>query len=274
MDLKLLTEQVVRLSKEVGQMIHEEVNRLGTSDVEYKGTHNLVTYVDKKSEELLITELRKMLPEAGFIAEEDDKLAKEERYNWIVDPLDGTTNFIHKIPLYSISIALNDDNETILGVVYEINLQESFYAWKNGPALLNGKEIHVSETGVLDNSLIATGFPYYDYSQLDPYMALFKDLMQSSRGVRRLGSAAVDLAYVAAGRFELFYEYGLNSWDVAAGALIVKQAGGRITKFHGEDDFIFGKEIIASNNQVHNEFLKKLSLYFFPNFTPSKSKEW
>ncbi len=263
MDLKLLTEQVVRLSKEVGQMIRKEVNRLGTSDVEYKGIHDLVTYVDKKSEELLITELRKMLPEAGFIAEEDDKLAKGERYNWIVDPLDGTTNFIHKIPLYSISIALNDGDETILGVVYEINLQESFYTWKNGPALLNGKEIHVSETGILDKSLIATGFPYYDYSRLDPYLALFKDLMQSSRGVRRLGSAAVDLAYVAAGRFELFYEYGLHPWDVAAGALIVKQAGGRITKFQGEDDFVFGKEIIASNNQVHNEFLKKLSYYFF-----------
>jgi myo-inositol-1(or 4)-monophosphatase len=263
MDLKLLTEQVVTLSKEVGLMIREEVNRLGTSDVEYKGVHNLVTYVDKKSEELIITELRKMLPEAGFIAEEDDKLAKAERYNWIVDPLDGTTNFIHKIPLYSTSIALNDGDETILGVVYEINLKECFCAWKNGPALLNGKEIHVSETVVLDNSLIATGFPYYDYSLLDPYLALFKDLMQSSRGVRRLGSAAVDLAYVAAGRFELFYEYGLHPWDVAAGALIVKQAGGRVTRFHGEGDFVFGKEITASNNHVHDEFLKKLNHYFF-----------
>ncbi len=263
MDLKLLTEKVVGLSKEVGQMIRDEVNSLATSDVEYKGVHNLVTYVDKKSEDILISELRKILPEAGFIAEEDDKLEKGERYNWIVDPLDGTTNFIHKIPLYSISIALNYGNETIIGVVYEINLKECFYAWKNGPALLNGKEIHVSETGILDESLIATGFPYYDYSLLDPYLALFKDLMQTSRGVRRLGSAAVDLAYVAAGRFELFYEYGLNPWDVAAGALIVKQAGGRITRFHGDADFVFGKEIVASNDHVHVEFLKKLNRYFF-----------
>jgi len=263
LNLKLLAEQVVELSKDVGQMIREEVNRLGTSDVEYKGIHNLVTYVDKKSEDILITELRKMLPEAGFIAEEDDKLATAERYNWIVDPLDGTTNFIHKIPLYAISIALNDGDETILGVVYEINLQECFYAWKNGPALLNGNEISVSKTVLLDNSLVATGFPYYDYSQLDPYLALFKDLMQSSRGVRRLGSAAVDLAYVAAGRFELFYEYGLNSWDVAAGALIVKQAGGHVTRFHGDADFVFGKEIVASNHLVHDEFLEKLNRYFF-----------
>ncbi len=263
MDIGLLTNQVVSLSKEVGKMIREEVNKLDEADVEYKGVHNLVTYVDKKSEDMLIAELRKMLPEAGFIAEEDDKLARGRRYNWIVDPLDGTTNFIHKIPLYSISIALNDGDETILGVVYEINLKECFYAWKNSPAFLNGKKLRVTDTEILDKSLIATGFPYYDYSLLDPYLALFKDLMQSSRGVRRLGSAAVDLAYVAAGRFELFYEYGLNPWDVAAGALIVKQAGGHVTQFNGGKEFVFGKEIVASNKLVHEEFLKKLNSHFF-----------
>ncbi|UBM61299.1 inositol monophosphatase [Candidatus Sulfidibacterium hydrothermale] len=263
MDLEKMTQQVVSLCQTVGKMIRDEVNRLDEQDVEYKGVHNLVTYVDKKSEEILIKELKKLLPEAGFIAEEDDKLARGSRFNWIVDPLDGTTNFIHKIPLYSISIALNDGEETILGVVHEINLEESFYAWKNGPALLNGKEIRVTDTEILDKSLIATGFPYYDYSKLDPYLDLFKDLMQSSRGVRRLGSAAVDLAYVAAGRFELFYEYGLNPWDVAAGALIVKQAGGQITRFNGDGDYVFGKEIVASNTRVHNEFLRKLSQYFF-----------
>ena len=262
MNLKSLTKQVVSLSKNVGQMIRDEVDKLTESDVEYKGVHNLVTYVDKKSENILITELKKLLPEAGFIAEEDDKLARGERYNWIVDPLDGTTNFIHKIPLYSISIALNDGDETVLGVVYEINLKECFYAWKDGPAFLNGREIYVSQADVLDNSLIATGFPYSDYSYLDVYLMLFKDLMQSSRGIRRLGSAAVDLVYVAAGRFDLFYEYGLNPWDVAAGALIVKQAGGHVTRFRGEAGFVFGKEIVASNGKVHDEFLKKLGLYF------------
>ncbi len=263
MNLKKLTEEVTELTKQVGQIIRNEVDKLGESDVEYKGIHNLVSYVDKKSEEILISKLRKLLPEAGFIAEEDDRLPRGERFNWIVDPLDGTTNFIHKIPLYSISIALNDGDETILGVVYEINLKECFYAWKGSAAMLNGKIIHVAETDILDNSLVATGFPYYDYSRLDPYLKLFKDLMQSSRGVRRLGSAAVDLAYVAAGRFELFYEYGLNPWDVAAGALIVKQAGGYITRFNGDKDFVFGKEIVASNNKVHKEFLKKLKGYFF-----------
>ncbi len=263
MNLEELTRQVANLTRDVGQFIRHEVNKLEEHDVEYKGIHNLVTYVDKKAEDILVKSLKTMLPEAGFIAEEDDKLARGERYNWIVDPLDGTTNFIHKIPLYSISIALNDGEETVLGVVFEINLKECFYAWKNGPAMLNDKPIHVSDALLLDKSLIATGFPYYDYSLLDPYLALFKDLMQSSRGVRRLGSAAVDLAYVAAGRFELFYEYGLNPWDVAAGALIVQQAGGKVTRFAGDKNFLFGKEIVASNRLVHDAFLKKLNRYFF-----------
>ncbi len=263
MNLELMTQQVVNLTRAVGQMIRSETDRLEENDVEYKGIHNLVTYVDKKAEDLLIAELQKILPEAGFIAEEDDRLPRGDRFNWIVDPLDGTTNFIHKIPLYSISIALTDGNETVLGVVFEINLKECFYAWKNSPALLNGKPIRVSGTALLDKSLIATGFPYYDYSLLDPYLDLFKDLMQSSRGVRRLGSAAVDLVYVAAGRFDLFYEYGLNPWDVAAGAFIVQRAGGRVTRFAGDGNFLFGKEIVASNRLVHEEFSAKLKQYFF-----------
>ncbi|MBN2614970.1 MAG: inositol monophosphatase [Bacteroidales bacterium] len=262
MNLENITQQVVHLARETGKFILEEVNRVSEQDVEYKGVHNLVTYVDKKSEELLVAGLKKIVPQAGFIAEENDQLEKGERYNWIVDPLDGTTNFIHKIPLFCISIALADGDETVSGVVYELNLAECFYAWKGSESYLNGKPIEVSEMEVLDQSLVATGFPYYDYSKLDPYLDLFKDLLQSSRGVRRLGSAALDLAYVACGRFEVFYEYGLSPWDVAAGALIVRQAGGRVTAFHGEDNFVFGKEIVASNNKIHNEFLKTLNRYF------------
>ena len=261
-DFEGITKQVVNLCQSVGQMIHGELAGLSESDVEYKGTHNLVTYVDKKAEALLIKELSRILPGTGFIAEEDDRLKRSEQFNWIIDPLDGTTNFIHKIPLFSISIALTEGTETRLGVVYEINLKEAFYAWQGGPASLNGKPIRVSKTPVLDKSLLATGFPYYDYSRLDAYLALFKDMMQNSRGVRRLGSAAVDLAYVAAGRFDIFYEYGLNPWDVAAGAFIVQQAGGKVTTFNGSNEFVFGKEIIASNKLIHNEFTNKLSTYF------------
>jgi len=262
MKLDILTKQVVNLSRGVGKFISQEAARFSQKDVEVKGEHDFVSYVDKRAEKMLVQELRKMLPEAGFIAEEEQNLERGERFNWIVDPLDGTTNFIHSIPLYSISIALADKDEVILGVVYEINLEEAFYAWKGGAAYLNGNMIKVAESAVLDDTLIATGFPYHDYSLINPYLELFKDLMKSSRGLRRLGSAAVDMAYVAAGRFGLFYEYGLNPWDVAAGVIIVKQAGGVVTDFKGEDDYLFGKQIIASNKKVHPEFLKKLNKYF------------
>ncbi len=264
MNLEITTKQVVNLSKAVGYFIRQEVDKLSSTDIEEKGIHNLVTYVDKESEKRLVKELSIILPEAGFIAEEDGSLPRSERYNWIIDPLDGTTNFIHRIPLYAISIALMDGNEVILGVIYEINLKECFYAWKGSPAFLNGKKILVSNTDKLDNSLLATGFPYYDYSLLDPYLEMFKDLMRTSRGVRRLGSAAVDMAYVACGRFELFYEYGLQSWDVAAGTIIVKQAGGKVSDFKNQDNYIFGKQLIASNKLTHNEFMKKIH-HFFAN---------
>lgn len=262
MNFELITKQVVNLSKAVGYFIKQEVDKLNKTDVEEKGIHNLVTYVDKESEKKLIKELAIILPEAGFIAEEEASLAKSDKFNWIIDPLDGTTNFIHQIPLFAISIALMDKDQVVMGVVYEINMNECFYAWKNSPAFLNGKEINVSNTDKLDNSLLATGFPYYDYSLLDSYLDLFKDLMRNSRGVRRLGSAAVDLAYVACGRFELFYEYGLQSWDVAAGALIVKQAGGKVSDFRNNNNYVFGKQVVASNSLTHDEFIKKIDNFF------------
>lgn len=262
MNLQISTNQIINLCKAVGKFIKTESENFTSTDVEFKGLHNLVSYVDKNAEKMLVGELSKILPEAGFIAEEDQSLQKADRFNWIVDPLDGTTNFIHGVPFFCISIALNDGDETIMGVVYEINSGECFYSWKGGKAYLNEKEISVSQEADLDNSLLATGFPYYDYSMLDEYLELFKDLMQTTRGVRRLGSAALDLAYVAAGRFEVFYEYGLNPWDVAAGAFIVKQAGGKVSDFDGDNNYLFGKQIISSNKLTHKEFNAKLNSYF------------
>lgn len=262
MDLQKITNQLIDLSKTVGEFIKAESEKFSDSDILEKGLHDLVTYVDKQAEKMLVAKLSEIVPQAGFIAEEDQSLAKGERFNWIVDPLDGTTNFIHSIPVYSISIALIDGDETILGLVYEINIKECFYSWKGAPAFLNNKEIKVSTTNNLNNSLLATGFPYYDYSLLDSYLYLFKDLMKTTRGIRRLGSAAVDLAFVAAGRFELFFEYGLHPWDVAAGAFLVQQAGGKVTDFKKENNFLFGSQIIASNGLVSDEFNEKLNLYF------------
>jgi myo-inositol-1(or 4)-monophosphatase len=156
-----------------------------------------------------------------------------------------------------------EDSEIILGVVHELGLDECFYAWKGGPAYLNGKEIKVSNKDTVHQSLIATGFPYYDYERIDPFMKTMEFFMRYSRGLRRLGSAATDLVYVACGRFEAFYEYSLSPWDVAAGAFIVQQAGGKVCDFKGEDNYIFGKEIIASNSYVYSEFLNIVKEYMY-----------
>jgi myo-inositol-1(or 4)-monophosphatase len=154
------------------------------------------------------------------------------------------------------------NKELVIGVIYEINLDECFYAWENSKAYLNGNEISVSEAPTLSDSLIATGFPYYDYSKIDEYLASLKYFMQNTHGLRRLGSAATDLAYVACGRFEGFYEYCLQPWDVAAGAFLVQQAGGKVTDFKGENNYVFGKEIIAGNNTSFDEFSNKVKEFF------------
>ncbi len=262
MNLELLTKQVTNIARVVGGFIKSEIKKVNTADIETKGLNNFVTYVDRKSEERIVKELGKLLPEAGFIAEENSNLQQKSEYNWIIDPLDGTTNFIHNVPLFSISIALTRNKELLLGVVYEINLHECFYAWKNGGAYLNGHKISVSNCTSLKDSLLATGFPYHDYSRLDNYIELFKELMKSTHGLRRLGSAAVDLAYTACGRFDGFYEYGLNSWDVAAGAIIVKEAGGMVTDFSGGDNFIYGEELLASAPILNQEILKVIKKHF------------
>ena len=255
MNLKEITKQVTELAKEVGEFIRTEKEKISSDVVENKGVHDFVTYVDKTSEQKLIDGLLKIIPNSGFIAEENTADYKGEEFRWIVDPLDGTTNFIHGISPFAISIALQQNEKTIAGVVYEIGLDECFYAYEKGGAFLNDKQIRVSKAIKIKDSLIATGFPYYDYSRIDNFMKSLNYFIQNSHGVRRLGSAATDLVYVACGRLEAFYEYSLSPWDVAAGAFIVQEAGGKICDFSGTDNWLFGKEIIAANPQVYDEFL-------------------
>lgn len=266
MNYQHLCTQVCALTKETGVFIREEAKRFKTSTVEVKGHNNFVSHVDKTSEQKLVTALAALLPEAGFIAEEGTSDKKGERYNWIIDPLDGTTNFIHGYPCYAISIALTDSTlplaqggdvrrteGVVLGVIYEINQDECFYAWKDSDAFMNGNKITVSDTPTLKDSLLGTGFPYYDYGKMDAYLQLFRHFMQHSHGLRRPGSAATDLAYLACGRFDGFYEYSLAPWDVAAGAFLVERAGGKVADFSGGDNYIFGKEIVAGNAHVFQE---------------------
>ena len=194
------------------------------------------------------------MPNSGFITEEGTEAASKQEYTWVVDPLDGTTNFVHGLPVFAISIALLRNDKVVLGVVYEVNRKECFYAIENEPAYCNQKRIHVSNIGTLETSLLATGFPYNTMNRLSEYMEILMQFMEHTHGIRRIGSAAVDLAYVACGRFQGFFEFNLNAWDVAAGAFIVQQAGGTVTDFKGGANFIFGREIIAANG-IHQSML-------------------
>jgi len=281
MDYQSLCMDVVELARQVGMFIKIEEQKVKQADIEEKSLNSLVSYVDKTAEKMIVEALSEILPEAGYIAEEGTSDRKGEQYNWIIDPLDGTTNFLHGLPIYSVSIALQstktnsetdsrtpssasdsideldkERSEIVLGVVYEVNRDECFYAWKGGQAFLNNEAITVSTKSELQKSLIATGFPYYDYERIDAYFEVLKHLAQNSRGVRRMGSAAVDLVYVACGRFDAFFEYSLHPWDVAAGAFIVQQAGGKIFDFGGGSDWLHGKEIVATNGKLSQEVLE------------------
>ncbi|MFY0600810.1 MAG: inositol monophosphatase [Cyclobacteriaceae bacterium] len=250
-----ITEQVRVLCSLAADFISKEAEGFSSSKVELKGKSDLVSYVDKQTEELIVQGLKEILPDSGFITEEDTPDETDKEYIWIIDPLDGTTNFIHGLPTYAVSVALMYQNEIILGVVHEVNRNESFYAWKGGGAFLNNKPIHVTPVTKTEDSLFATGFPYYQFHKLENYLAILNDLMKNCHGLRRIGSAAVDMAYVACGRCEGFFEYNLNSYDIAAGVILVQEAGGKVTDFKGGTDFLFGREMVAAGS-VHEEFLK------------------
>ena len=214
---------------------------------------------------MIIKELQKLLPGSGFIAEEGTATSSNEKYKWIIDPLDGTTNFIHGVPPFAVSIALMENDELVLGVVYEITQNECFYAWKGSKAYLNGTEIKVSTASTTTDSLIATGFPYSAFEKLESYIASMRYFMIHSHGLRRLGSAATDMAYVAAGRFDAFYENGLKPWDVAAGTIILRQAGGKVSDFNGGEKFLFNGEMVATNSAYFDEFYDIVHNFFAGN---------
>jgi len=255
MNLENVCNRVVEIAKETGRFVKETRERGGLS-VEVKGLNDFVTRVDKLSQDRIVSALDGLVPDAGFILEEDSIEERAKEYNWIVDPIDGTTNFIHGAPPYAISIALAQNDELILGVVYEIVMDEVFYAWKGGGTRLNGKKVTVSGKTKVADSLIATGFPYSDFSFVDSFMDTMDFFMKHSHGVRRLGSAATDLAYVSCGRYDAFYEYGLHPWDVAAGVVLIREAGGRVSDFKGGNDFLFGGKIVAANGIIFDEMQK------------------
>lgn len=260
-NLKEICIEAEKIAREAGEFIRQEAVNFDIKRTETKGLNNFVSYVDKGAEEIIVKKLSLLLPEAGFITEEGTSEKKSSRYYWVIDPLDGTTNFLHGVPPYAVSIGLKEFDDFIAGVIYEITGDEMFTAWKNGGAWLNGRNIKVSDTLKLSDSLIATGFPYSDFSRLDKYLDCFAYFCKNTHGIRRLGSAATDIAYIACGRFEAFYEYGLHPWDVAAGIVILREAGGRVSDFSGNENKLHGEEIVAAGKAVFPEILEIINKF-------------
>ena len=254
--LELLCQQTCLLVESVADFIRGEIGKVGAEKIEVKSLNSLVSYVDKTAERQLVEGLTELLPGSTFLTEEETVEQAAGEFQWIIDPLDGTTNFLHQLPYFAVSVALRQHEEIVLGIVYEVNRQECFSAWKGGGAWLNGQRIHTSATARLADSLVATGFPYRNFDTMHRYLTLLQQLMKSTRGLRRYGAAAVDLAYVSCGRFDSFFEYGLSSWDVAAGILLVQEAGGKVSDFTGGNDYLFGGRLLAAAPGVFEQMLE------------------
>jgi myo-inositol-1(or 4)-monophosphatase len=262
-NLETITRLVCQVAREAGAYIRKEREGFSLDKVERKHAHDYVSYVDKGSERLIVQALREILPEAGFITEEGTAESDVQPQTvseggvaapllWVVDPLDGTTNFIHGFAPYAVSIALIRGSEQLVGVVYEICSDECYYAWKGGNAWLNGKQVHVGRS-TLNDALLCLQLPYNS----DAYKPVIKQLIERFYGnvgsIRMIGSAAMALCYVACGRLDGYAERYIGRWDYMAGSLIVKEAGGMVTAYDGAEDFTKGDSVVATNGHIHQE---------------------
>ena len=262
MDFTLIIDDVLKVTEVAADFIRSHAGKVTTEHIEIKSRNSLVSFVDKNAEKILVEGLQKIIPGAGFITEEGTVEQKSAAYTWIIDPLDGTTNFLHHIPVYSISIGLLHEEEIILGVICDIEHRENFYAWKGGGAWCNGHQIHVSPRTEISDGVIATGFPYASKDVLPQLTLIFDYFLKHARGMRRLGSAAIDLAYVACGRFDAYYETSLNAWDISAGIILVEEAGGVVTDFAGNRDMLQNGQVIAGPASVHKVVAQNIRSFF------------
>ncbi|CUS84518.1 myo-inositol-1(or 4)-monophosphatase [Candidatus Kryptonium thompsonii] len=245
----------IEAAKEAGKFLKMNLGKV--KNIERKREEiNLVTEIDKGSEKKIIEFIKSKFPNHSILAEESGETSKTSEYKWIIDPLDGTTNYTHSFPVFCVSIALEYKGEVIIGVVYDPNLDELFYAEKGKGAFLNGKKISVSKTDKLIKSMLATGFPYNVKENPDNCVEHFVNFLMEAQAIRRLGSAALDLVYVACGRLDGFWEVDLNPWVVAAGKIIIEEAGGMITDFYGNKFSIYTKGVVASNGLIHQQMLE------------------
>jgi myo-inositol-1(or 4)-monophosphatase len=254
--LPLLKDIAVEAATKAGTLLRDNLKK--EKKIEFKGDVDLVTELDRASEGLIIDILKGGFPESGILTEEREEIHADSGYRWIVDPLDGTTNYAHAYPIFCVSIALEVRDEIMLGVVYDPNLNELFIAEKGKGATLNGDKIVVSQTSDLSRSLLATGFPYDIRTSSDNNLDFFASFALKAQAIRRGGSAALDLCYVACGRFDGFWELKLKPWDVAAGGLIVQEAGGYLTGFTGTPYSIYSKETLATNGFLHEVMIDVL----------------
>ncbi len=251
-----------KAARRAGIILMDNLQKVQKKDFINKQDRDFVTWVDKLSEQTIIDTIKEECPEHTIIAEESGLDEQYSEYAWIIDPLDGTTNYLHHYPFFCVSIALQLDGKTVVGVIYDPVKEEMFVAEKSCGVILNNNAIRVSQIDKLASSLLVTGFPFRETDKLDMFLKYFKNIFLASFGMRRDGSAALDLAYIAAGRLEGFWEFGLSAWDVAAGDLMVREAGGTVSTLIGEEHYLKSGNILATNGLIHSELeelIRKLS---------------
>jgi len=248
----------VKAARRAGSIINRASLDIDRLTVTHKSSHDYVTEVDRMAEQAIIEVLLDSYPDHAILAEESGAQGDSE-HQWIIDPLDGTTNFLHGFPQYSVSIALMHKDSITQAVIYDPVRNDLFTATRGRGAYLNDRRLRVSKRTQLTDALIGTGFPYNDYTHLEAYMGMFRDIIQKTAGVRRPGSAALDLAYTAAGRFDGFWEAGLNIWDIAAGCLMVQEAGGLVGDFQGNEKHLHSGNVVAGSPKIFSQLLQTIA---------------
>jgi len=252
----------INAAKSASKILIDNFGKISSADIRKKNRNDFLTFVDEQSENTIIKILLNAFPDHSILAEESGWQKHNSDYEWIIDPLDGTKNYISGIPIFCISIALRHKDHIELGVVFDPVRNELFHAQKGEGAYLDGIRIQVSNRQQLDECLLATGFPFKQKQSLQTYVKCFQDIFQQSSGMRRMGSAAIDLAYVAAGRFDGFWELGLSPWDIAAGSIIIEEAGGKISDFWGENSQLTSGFIAATNGHIHTALIQIIRQHF------------
>lgn len=261
-NLDQLRDEVTGIVAKAGAYILDHFRRVSAHAIRDKGDNSLVSDVDEMAEQLLMSDLLSLIPDAGILAEETGNNMSNENLVWVIDPLDGTTNYLFGLPSFAVSVALVQQGKPLLGVIYDPVMNEMFSAHYGGSARLNGVEIQVSQRTSLHECLIAMGFPVSRHDQIPALLGCMEYFIHHTRGVRRWGSAALDLAHVACGRYDAFAEYGLSVWDIAAGVLIVECAGGKVSDLTGGNQHLQSGEILASSNAVYKEILQVTNDFF------------